>query len=528
MEEKKPTDSVSLNWSSREDGLGETDNDAPCAGFITTELVSSGPGKNILPGQGRLICGDNLYVMKKLLGEGLGGSAKLIYIDPPFFSNIDYKQKIRIGSATALLKRHAYTDKWTAETYLDMLQPRLALMRELLASTGVIFVHCDWRMNSRIRILLDEIYGSENFLNEIIWHYGGRGAKAVSGQFPRNHDTIYVYGKTRNSRLKKIYSDLVMTKDEALAKGIRQDSDGRFFKTAPRGDYTDKSVAELEKQGRIHRTKTGKVRIKYHLETRGKKIIEKKPISDVWTDIPDAMHSPLRERTGYATQKPEQLISRIIECSTEPGDLIVDFFAGSGTTAACADKLGRNWITSDMERGAIQTARKRLIAQHAGTFSIEELTRQTGKHAGDDNSNSNKKNQVQLNKGSRLVMAEPVFKESSDGNASGAVNVNISIKDFIIDKNDYPETSPEAQDEIQKNPLLLLDTLAVDWDFDGRIFKGGFYSVRGNGKQSSPVATTAHGSIISDLDGCRQRKIAVRVTDVFGNEAQEILEVEKP
>ncbi|MDH4226447.1 MAG: site-specific DNA-methyltransferase [Deltaproteobacteria bacterium] len=305
--------------------------------------------------------GDNLEVMASLSAAGLAKSAMLIYIDPPFLSGVDYSKRSGKGK-----KQFAYTDKFSREGYLEMLRPRLTLMHTLLADTGKIFVHCDWRASHLIRTLLDEIFGAENFLNEIVWHYGGRGAKAVSGQFARNHDSIYAYGKTKRAKLKKLYIERKMTLKEAAALGYRADEKGRVFKTAPRGDYTDKSIATLEKQGRVHTTKNGKVRIKYFLEKRGNLFVEKIPVGDVWSDIPDAMHMPLKERTGYPTQKPETLLRRIIECSTDEGDLVMDFFAGSGTTASAATALKRKWIIADSSPVAAKTASRRLKARNSG------------------------------------------------------------------------------------------------------------------------------------------------------------------
>jgi len=207
---------------------------------------------------------------------------------------------------------------------------------------------------------MDEVFGEENFLNEIIWSYGGRGAKAVARQFSRNHDTILFYRKKRHFFKK-------MVQEKRIAKGMggfRKDSGGRWFKTAPRGDYTDKSIARLEKEGRVYRTRTGKVRIKYFLREDGDFLIEEKLVGDVWDDIPDAMHMSAAEKTGYPTQKPEALLRRIILASSKPGDIVLDAFAGSGTALYVAQNEGRRWIGMDESPLAIKTIKKRFFIGH--------------------------------------------------------------------------------------------------------------------------------------------------------------------
>ncbi|MCK5236136.1 MAG: site-specific DNA-methyltransferase, partial [Deltaproteobacteria bacterium] len=235
---------IRLTWDER------PQKNYPSYEAITTEEVYPESSKSRKL-SGRLITGDNLSAINHISNE-LSGKVKLIYIDPPFLSNVDYNHTTTLPDKKISVK--AYTDKWERASYLDMLKPRIEAMHGLLTDDGFLFLHCDWRVSHLVRVLLDEIFGEENFLNEIIWNYGGRGAKAVSGQFPRNHDTIIVYGKTRKAKLKKVFTERIMTHAEAHQRGIRIDSEGRYFKTSPRGDYTDKSIKALEKEGRVHRT----------------------------------------------------------------------------------------------------------------------------------------------------------------------------------------------------------------------------------------------------------------------------------
>ncbi len=443
----------------------------------------------------RLIHGDNLSALSSLIGEGLASSVDLIYIDPPFLSNSNYHHRITVDKEVFTLKRPSYRDRWTREAYLDMIYPRLRLMHRLLGERGKIFVHCDWRTNSLIRLLLDEIFGAENFLNEIVWSYGGRGAKATSGQFARNHDTILVYGRSRKARLKKVYVDRVLTEDEARSIGCRTDESGRFFKTAPRGDYTDESVKALERQGRIYRTRSGNIRIKYFMDRRGEMVVEKRPVGDVWDDIPDAMHSPLRERTGFPTQKPEMLLERIIESATEKGDFVCDLFGGSGTTAVVAERMGRRWIVCEGSAAGVQVARARLITECAAPFAIERVA------------SDGEKDAALPAGGSLLILDGPVI----DGGRNGNIEITLGIKDYRIDDG----ACPVLPDPVRKDPLLLIDYWAVDWDYDHRIFRSRWQSIRGNGKRAGRVAATAR-ALLTD----RPRTLAVRAVDIFGNETE--------
>ncbi len=300
-----------------------------------------------------LISGENRTALMELIRLKRSGKVvnrdgthgvRLIYIDPPFSSNTTYKTKSN---------KKAYEDNLAGIDFIEFLRVRLILLRELLADNGSIYVHLDWKMSFHIKVIMDEVFGPENFLNDIIWHYGGRGAKAISGQFSRNHDVILLYRKDKH-----IFNKLYTIKE--AGSGFQRDSDGRAFKTAPRGDYTDSSIKRLKAEGRIHTTKTGKTRIKYFLEESPDGVVDKRLVSDVWDDIPDGMHLGKSEKTGYPTQKPEALLKRIIETSTDPGDLVLDAFAGSGTTLVAAEKLGRQWIGIDSGEPAIETTRERL------------------------------------------------------------------------------------------------------------------------------------------------------------------------
>jgi DNA modification methylase len=290
----------------------------------------------------KIFWGDNLQVMSHLLKE-YRGRIDLIYIDPPFDSKADYKMKIELrGRKTTndhmAFEEKQYGDIWTNDGYLQFMYERLVLMRELLSDTGSIYVHCDYHMNSFLRLIMDELFGPGNIINEVIWCYT-QGGRPIDG-FPNKHDNIYLYAKNiskfvLNKNDIKIPYDLYS--DKSSSAFTRVDTDGRKF-------YT-KWVNEKE--------------YKYYLD-------EGKNPYDWWSDIPKvtgrAAVSEDTELVNYPTQKPEKLLSRIIKASSNSGDIIFDCFMGSGTTQAVSMKLGRRFIGADINLGAIQVTSKRLLS----------------------------------------------------------------------------------------------------------------------------------------------------------------------
>ena len=281
----------------------------------------------------QLILGDNLNVMSALLPE-FRGKLNLIYADPPFFTNRRYPVRIGRGEDSRRPQEwqlaDGYPDYWpNIDSYLDMLYPRLNLMHELLATTGTLYLHLDWHASAYARLLLDEIFGSERLLNEIVWIY--HGPSPIRSAFNRKHDTILVYTKSEN---------YTFNVDE-----VRQ----------PYDPTTVKTFASSRKAG------FGKIP---NLE-RGK-------VPEDWWYFPVVARLHL-ERTGYPTQKPEALLERIILASSNHGECVADFFCGSGTTAIVAAKLGRQYIASDLSFRAVHTTRTRLITSGSPVFAIKKL-----------------------------------------------------------------------------------------------------------------------------------------------------------
>ena len=291
----------------------------------------------------RLVYGDNLLAMAALLAgdeqtPSLRGKVDLIYIDPPFDSKADYRTKVilpdvELEQRPTVFEQFAYSDMWYNGTasYLEMITPRLILMRELLSDTGSIYVHLDWHVGHYVKIVMDEIFGKENLINEIIWCYSG--PTPIKTAFARKHDVIFSFSKSQNYYF---IGDYIKHKS-----GVH--NTGQVFGAT---DGNAEKVKELEERGKL--------------------------LEDWWVDIytADRIRS---EQVGYATQKPSKLLERIIKASCPENGLIADFNGGSGTTAAVAERLGRRWITSDIGKPACMIMRKRLIDQNAKPFLYQAI-----------------------------------------------------------------------------------------------------------------------------------------------------------
>ena len=303
----------------------------------------------------RLIYGDNIFTMQALLAgdsttslPSMRGKIDLIYIDPPFDSKADYRTKIHLPSGDieqkpTVIEQFAYSDTWKNGTasYLQMLIPRLILMRELLSEQGSIYVHIDWHVGHYVKVILDDIFGKENFRNEIVWAY--RRWTAGDKTYQKMHDTLFWYSKTSNYHFKIPY--------EPYGDWIKKDY-----------QYIDETTG---KRWRWHTVKGERYKVFLEDENKGVKC------NDVWQI--NYIVSTANERVGYGTQKPEALLKRIIEAHTTENSIVTDFFAGSGTTGAVAEKLGRKWIMSDLGKPACMIIRKRLIDQDAKPFLYQSI-----------------------------------------------------------------------------------------------------------------------------------------------------------
>lgn len=331
----------------------------------------------------KIIWGENKLVMSSLVKD-FAGKVDLIYIDPPFATGADFRFSNRIGEnglefvkEQSLIEEKVYRDTWGKglSSYLQMMYERLVLMKKLLSSAGTIYVHLDWRVGHHLRVLMDEIFGPECHLNTITWRRQiPRGMKAWAKYYGNSTDCLLMYSRDPDKAKwnRPVHEELISI-EEARSKYM-EDERG-FFRTSDPGTYTDESLIQLYKEGRIYVTKGGEfvihedgsvgttkgtIGVKYYRERRGDRIVEEKPVDNLWSNIPGMGITP-QEYLGFPTQKVEALLHRIIEASSDIGDLVADFFCGSGTTLAVAEKLNRRWIGCDLSRWAIHITRKRLL-----------------------------------------------------------------------------------------------------------------------------------------------------------------------
>ncbi len=308
----------------------------------------------------KLIWGDNKYVMSALL-EKYAGKIDLIYIDPPFATGANFSTTVTIGDnevehtkEASAMEELAYRDTWGKglDSYLQMIYDRLLIIRELLNDTGCLYLHLDWRLVHYVKVISDEIFGIDNFMANIIWKRIASGRKAKSYKWLAVDDIILVYTKGNH----QIEQQYVPYSDEYKKRFTLKDANGYYFWDNI-GSYSQERLERLDALGRVKypKNKNANPRIKNYLH-EGKGVI----VDNIWTDIPP-VNSQASQDTNYPTQKPEELLERIIKASSKEGDLVADLFCGSGTTAAVAEKLGRRWITSDLGRYAIHTSRKRFL-----------------------------------------------------------------------------------------------------------------------------------------------------------------------
>lgn len=615
----------------------------------------------------RLIYGDNLLALAALLAgndetPSMRGKVDLIYIDPPFDSKADYRTKINlpggdIEQRPTVLEQFAYSDTWTDGTasYLEMIVPRLILMREMLSDQGSIYVHVDWHVNSYMRVVLDEIFGKPSFNNEIVWKRTTAHGDAAQGakKYDMVHDTIYFYLKNRFSYYWN--TQYVPFSDEQILQQYNKfDETGRQYRLVtptaakPGGDtsyewngvvppkgrywaYSRAKMQEFHDAGKLYYSSSGQPYIKYFLDER-----PGVAASSLWVDM--LLAPTAKERVGYATQKPEKLLERIIQASSEEGSIVADFFSGSGTTSAVAERLGRRWIVADLGKPACMVTRKRLIDQtanpflyqHVGDYQVEMARSSMGRkfRIGDlseivlglfgalplpveENPNrnmariphtrtlvladspnkltglttlkraieirdnlmggwdkvvvlgwnfdSNIGHDIQaLNQGDKLeVLVIPpdlLDRLKKKGGKLKAEEVRFSSLQYVkikpierirqgdketltVSIDNYVLLSPDAlnlddanrqklQKIVNSDPMALIEYWSVDPDYDGQVFRSIWQDYRGNTENDDDpyrVVTVARLTDLPAKDG--QRRVCIRVVDVFGFEAEAIAEV---
>lgn len=461
----------------------------------------------------KLILGDNRLALSSLIGGPLRkeiearGGLKLIYIDPPYNSGLDFYYE------SGGLARSAFNDSWSVSSFLNMIYERLILMRGLLSDDGCVYVHCDWRTSPYMRLMLDEVFGF--FQNEICWHYTGGGRS--SKRFSRKHDSIFIYSKSDKLLLNADAIRIPYKKSSGYAKSGITSKAGKKYLPNPAGSIPD----------------------------------------DVW-EMP--IINPLsHERAGYPTQKPEALLKRIIQASSNPGDLIADFFCGSGTLACVAEKLGHAWIACDASLPAIQCARKRLIKTQAELcradlpcqpFDLLSIGAAAPcRHVKDNINGSNAKLGKEpsfsglitdfearpLLKGGTLALEITWFKASRNESARGGPPVSAGQAEFIVENNRLIKIDTKKNGNIKRSVLTEKWEDWIDlWELD---FNYGFKKESAALRDERTGAWTDKAVFSSDWQSFRSRgepeikltspfreitgigpKIAVRVTDITGGE----------
>ncbi|MGM8899573.1 MULTISPECIES: site-specific DNA-methyltransferase [unclassified Psychrobacter] len=310
----------------------------------------------------KIFWGDNLQVMSHLLKE-FRGKVDLIYIDPPFDSKADYKKTVKVKSKSVKndsgsFEEKQYTDIWSNDEFLQFMYERLTLMKELLSPNGSIFLHCDYRKSSHLRLMMDEIFGVDSFRANICWRSMTASGFKGKTSLGKSHADILYFSKSENYKYFPIYKPY---SDEYIKERFSKvDENGRKFKDEKVGSATpQETIDRWRTEGRIYITSTGGFRVKHYLDEAKGMIVD-----DIWTDI-YGENSQSKDLTGYPTQKPSALLERIISMTTEKGDIVFDCFMGSGTTQAVANKLNRRFIGADINLGAIQTTTKRLASTNA-------------------------------------------------------------------------------------------------------------------------------------------------------------------
>lgn len=341
-------------------------------------------GRQLKGWTNKLIWGDNKLILSSLSNGPIreeierGGGLKLIYIDPPFAVGADFGFEIQIGDEIAekkqsVIEEIAYRDTWGKgiSSYLSMMYDRLKCMYNLLSEDGSIYVHCDWRVTAHLRLLIEDIFGINNYRSEIVWKR--TSAHSDSGNYGAVQDTIHFATKSQ----KYIWNNPIAEYEEWYIDRYYRyvDKDGRKFSSSDLSAYglsgggynynwkgkeglwrcPKTTMEKLDKENKIYYTENGVPRLKKFLEE-----MEGKPVQSLWDDIQPVV-SWSKEVQNYPTQKPEALLERIVGASSNKGDLVADFFCGSGTMASVAEKLGRKWITADLGRFSVHTTRKRLI-----------------------------------------------------------------------------------------------------------------------------------------------------------------------
>jgi len=387
----------------------------------------------------RLIWGDNKYIMASLLDE-FAGEIDLIYIDPPFATGADFSVKMEIGDVQwtkepSVIEDKAYRDTWGKglDSYLQMMYERLVIMRDLLSEKGTIYVHLDWHVGHYIKVIMDQIFGKDNFRNEIVWCYTGPSKPRLD--FPDKHELILRYTKSED-RILNINSVRIPYSESFLNRRKYTEGSGGIMSGR---DYDETKDLEEYKKGKLP--------------------------EDWWNDIPTGGQMSRNELLNYQTQKPEKLLDRIIKASSNESDLVADLFCGSGTTGAVAEKLGRRWIMADLSRYAIHTSRKRLLEiDQCKPFTVQNLGKYERQYWQGITFKKHSSEQIPIYEYIQFVLnlynAEPLSGMMHIHGKKGKRLVHVGAVDSPVTLSEIKE----AIGEVKKAGQNTLDILGWEWE----------------------------------------------------------------
>ena len=492
---------------------------------------------------GLLLYGDNFDSLSWLLANGYRGSARLVYMDPPYNSNRSYRSRIRLrGNGQPTLGEQAvYEDIWQPGAYLQFLADRLLLLRELLHPDGTLWLHCDHRMQAHLLLLLQEIFGADCHLNTIFWRSQTmRGAKVHARYFPHSAQAIHIFRSQPQGRppWHAPKREIVLSEAEAAARYMR-DEDG-FFRTSDPGTYSFERLAALFAEGRlyapyggqvivdedaqrVYASNGGNIGVKYYLTRRGRsRFVVTQAVDNLWDDIPGLGTVP-GEDENYPTQKTERLLQRILETASRPGDLALDPFAGSGTTLAAAQKLGRYWIGCDSNWRAIRTAASRLsrrpqVAESRCTGGKERFDAEDGQTE-----------DAARKAGGYHVLRIGARETAAAGRPCNGTGANPSV-DVCLDEDDdrlsvrirkfhSPELArlaADAQVSLPQDWRVQVRAVLIDPDYDGATLRPSLIDAPAG--RNALVAGVYALAEPDRLAAAAERTIAVLIVDVAGEE----------
>lgn len=437
----------------------------------------------------KIILGDNKTILN-CLRRNFKEKIDLIYLDPPFFTHSYYYHKIFIGNHKKSIKNVAYNDKWKdgLDSYLNFLYERLILMKDILSTQGSIYLHLDWHVSHYIKLIMDEIFGDENFRNEIIWYYPAASAR-TKNFFVRSYDSILFYTKSDDY----IFNDdprIYMEYSNRVKDNLKKDEKGYYYHRG--GSHDGVKLSQ-----------------KVYVETKG--VFPR----DVWTDIP-YIRANTPEYQGFSTQKPERLLKRIILASSKKESIIADFFMGSGTTISVAEKLGRRWIGADLNWHSIHTTRKRLLslAESNDIYKWEESYNRQAKPFEIYSLKRDKFNRDYL----RDIIPEVIMDEESVLKSKAKIELGIEQKNdkIYIKLLDYQNTFQSLLSEKILKKIKTwkdwIDYFAIDLNTRNEIFIPYWVDFRTPKKRDIILDKTFSVNSIS------RKRIKVKVIDILGVE----------